>query len=277
MWAGWIESLKTKGVKPDEIEWSGVQDWLKLQTGKVTKADVSNYLSQNGVQVQETVLSDDGQRKQYINELNQLSRADLEARAEDAGVDVDSIDGNRTDIVNAIVEAEEGDMDFGSDRSGGASKYSQYQLPGGTNYREVLLTLPSKANATAGLTDADRLRLNELASRSALYGSEMNADEKSELASLRSKNVSAINAEKEQKSKDYKSSHWDAPNVLAHIRVNDRVDADGNKVLFVEEVQADYGQDYKKQKDAINKAVDSDFNGIIERMKKAGVLAVECD
>ena len=56
MWASWIDSLKTKGVKPDEIEWSGVTDWLKMQPGKVTKQQVLAYLDANGVQVQEDVL-----------------------------------------------------------------------------------------------------------------------------------------------------------------------------------------------------------------------------
>jgi hypothetical protein len=45
----------------------------------------------------------------------------------------------------------------------------------------------------------------------------------------------------------YQSSHWDQPNVLAHIRVNDRTDADGSKVLFVEELQSDWGQEGKKR------------------------------
>ena len=47
--------------------------------------------------------------------------------------------------------------------------------------------------------------------------------------------------------KNYKSSHWDQPNILAHIRLNDRTDAEGKKVLFVEEIQSDWGQDGKKK------------------------------
>ena len=40
----------------------------------------------------------------------------------------------------------------------------------------------------------------------------------------------------------FTSSHWDQPNVLVHLRMNDRVDADGKRVLFVAEVQSDWGQ-----------------------------------
>lgn len=44
----------------------------------------------------------------------------------------------------------------------------------------------------------------------------------------------------------FQSGHWDEPNVLAHIRLNDRTDADGKRVLFVEEIQSDWGQAGKK-------------------------------
>jgi transposase len=37
--------IKNGKVKADEVEWSGVTDWLKLQTGKVTKEQVMDYLN----------------------------------------------------------------------------------------------------------------------------------------------------------------------------------------------------------------------------------------
>ena len=45
----------------------------------------------------------------------------------------------------------------------------------------------------------------------------------------------------------YMSSHWDESNVVAHIRVNDRRDADGKRVLFVEEIQSDWAQKGRKE------------------------------
>ena len=44
----------------------------------------------------------------------------------------------------------------------------------------------------------------------------------------------------------YRSPHWQEPNVLAHIRMNDRKDADGNNVLFIEELQSDWAQAGRK-------------------------------
>jgi hypothetical protein len=74
------------------------------------------------------------------------------------------------------------------------TQFSKYTLPGGENYREVLMTLPPK--------DGEQ---------------------------------------------GYKSSHFKEANVIAHLRLNDRVDADGKRVLFVEELQSDWHQEGRKK------------------------------
>jgi hypothetical protein len=76
---------------------------------------------------------------------------------------------------------------------------------------------------------------------------------------------------------DFKGGHWDESNVLAHIRTDEVLGSDGKRYLRVGEIQSDFGQSYKKQKDAVRKSVDSDFQGIVKRMKDAGVLEVICD
>jgi hypothetical protein len=45
---------------------------------------------------------------------------------------------------------------------------------------------------------------------------------------------------------NYKSAHWDDDGVIAHARLSDYTDADGNKVLFVEEIQSDLHQAGRK-------------------------------
>jgi hypothetical protein len=44
----------------------------------------------------------------------------------------------------------------------------------------------------------------------------------------------------------FKSTHFDQPNILAHMRVNDRV-VDGKKTLFIEEIQSDWHQAGRKK------------------------------
>jgi hypothetical protein len=45
-----------------------------------------------------------------------------------------------------------------------------------------------------------------------------------------------------KQTENFESSHFDQPNILAHMRVNDRIDADGKKMLLVEEIQSDWHQ-----------------------------------
>ena len=133
----------------------------------------------------------------------------------------------------------EGAYETGGVQTDGAPKYGQYSLPGGTNYREVLLTLPTPAEdpRLAGL------RERALAIEDMPETQERTLEQESELKRLRDE----IRAIKGVQPAKYKSSHWDQPNVLAHIRLNDRTDADGKRVLFVEEIQSDWGQAGKKQ------------------------------
>lgn len=237
-WKTQIQGMINKGaIKADEVEWSGINDWLDLQTGKVTKDSVLEYLHGNGVQVQEVT-------------LGEPSEADIEMLLDDeAGEGM-----TREDAIETLQGAE------------GATppKYGQYTLPGGENYREVLLTLPDGGGETA---QDQKQRLKEK------YG----VDSWFDLTDAQKEDLRISDEKANRPRAKYKSSHWDHPNILAHIRVNDRTDADGKRVLFVEEIQSDFGQDFKKARDAIRAAVDSDFQGIVDRMKKAGLLEVECD
>jgi hypothetical protein len=97
-------------------------------------------------------------------------------------------------------------------------KFGQYQLPGGENYRELLLTMPAKQ-----LTEAEARSVLGAASDAKLSAAD--------IAYASRKNVD-----------EYRSAHFDQPNILAHLRVNDRVDADGKKMLLIEEVQSDWHQ-----------------------------------
>ena len=47
--------------------------------------------------------------------------------------------------------------------------------------------------------------------------------------------------------KNFQSNHYGEPNILAHVRFNDRVDPDNKKVLFIEEAQSDWAQRGRKE------------------------------
>ena len=67
-WAAWLAGNAAKlGVKQAEIEWSGIGDWLALQSGKVFKDGVLEYLEGNGVRVGEVIL---GSADDAVSALN---------------------------------------------------------------------------------------------------------------------------------------------------------------------------------------------------------------
>lgn len=121
------------GVRPAELEWSGLADFLRGKE-RVTKDEVKQVLAENSLPLEEAVLS------------------------------------------------------------GPEAKYSQYTLPGGANYRELLLTLPAQEPEQA-----------------------------------------------------FHSTHFKEPNVVAHARFDERIDAQGKRTLFLEEVQSDWAQQGRKR------------------------------
>lgn len=116
-------------------------------------------------------------------------------------------------------------------------KFGQYTLPGGENYREILLTMPNVKNNYSRLATEVDNRIEQL------------ANEGINLADLPSTDPRRIEIEDLVQKRNaayvpttYKSQHFPNENILAHLRVNDRVDADGKKMLLIEEVQSDWHQ-----------------------------------
>lgn len=239
-WKAWLQSNAAKlGVKKDEIEWSGVNEWLDLQTGKVTRDQVQAYLDANGVRVTETELGAetplDVRRKitelQIDYSLKTTEVADAKRAMDGAPVrefkerreEIMRLSVERDDISERLKKAEKESID--------PAKYTQYQLPGGENYRELLLTLPEKGQRGEPVS---------FAKWADLTGNEDTPEARREW-----RNSSAMD-ENQPSDQNFKSSHWDQPNILAHIRFNERTDSDGKKVLFIEEIQSDWGQAGKK-------------------------------
>lgn len=212
-WKLWLDANAPKlGVKKDEIEWSGVKDYLDLRgKDKVTRDELVAYLADSGVRIEETVLGSTGLRdtgEMYVAEANDYGD-EWAVFTEDG-----SIIGGTYESEGAAEQA----MDQ-MNTEGKPTKYSTYTVPGGENYREVLITLPGSEPKPMTYQEwKDGGMVGEWSTKGTT-----------------------------QAKTQYKSSHWDAPNVIAHLRVDDRTDADGNKVLFLQELQSDWGQDGKKK------------------------------
>jgi len=216
---------KTAGVKPEEVKWTGLDEFLKSRQN-VTKQEVQDYLASNRVNIQEIrlgdVLNDPTGRYPYRSADEWSAAVDRAGRARN---------WDEVDRLHQAWEAAEG---FGP---AGSTKFSKYTLPGGENYREILLTLPEGSKSPAykaqkALDDANKA-----------YDADQSFENYQRVLRAREE---ADKVGADWKSPEFRSSHFDQPNILAHMRVNDRV-VDGKKTLFIEEIQSDWHQAGRKK------------------------------
>ena len=110
------------------------------------------------------------------------------------------------------------------------TKFGQYQLEGDKEgYKEILVTLPNRIP-----TYGEYQKMLGYPGNSPML-------EKQYLNQYGLKQIT------DRSNNEFKSNHFDEKNILVHLRMNTRTDAEGNKVLFLEEVQSDWGQKGKKE------------------------------
>lgn len=206
-----IES--TPGVKKEELQVRGVPEALKGKKS-VTKEEIKASIKPpvNIERIEKSRKAPEGWDSEVQNQLNvlkdydihpvvdpedpsnlvfelrtpggtqQFTAGELRARpADELGVTKD-----QKDLINRSLMDVGGE--FYSAASANAPKFAKYQVPGGKNYREIILTLP------------------------------------------------------DQPGEGYVSGHWEEKNPLLHVRVSDRIDDQGKKVLYVDEIQSDWHQ-----------------------------------
>lgn len=358
-----------KDLKPEERKWTGLDEFLKGKE-KVSKAELTEFLRANALQVEEIVKGGESTKVEIGARVYNVVGPDGEVGAtflsEDAA-EADAASMSRQSKEDFYVTPGEWDgettlEDIALDGGQSQTKFSQYTLPGGENYREILFRLPPGNNKPFQFTPEQRDIKNwertERPSFKQIPKAEVNANpefakaKKSLAAKIKkaypemkpkkiteiiddaieapmskpSESVSGLteeigksfdslqeqykklrrpfkneevfklrgpdqnyliinnniegqgfyaagplrkaneqkyfetfedaltdaesqlSGEKERLRPDtYKSSHFDETNILAHTRLNDRVDADGKRVLFVEEIQSDWHQDGRKR------------------------------
>ena len=116
-------------------------------------------------------------------------------------------------------------------------KYSGYQLPGGENYSEKLLTLPNQWEAPRAAQVANEAKIKAL--RQEMHGTSGTNEIRAEIRSLQDANAAL--QKQISASPIYKSPHWDEPNPVTHMRTNERTIGNTSS-HHIEEVQSDWHQ-----------------------------------
>lgn len=131
-------------------------------------------------------------------------------------------------------------------------KFDRYNIPGGENAREIYLTLGDRTERDIANANLDAFT-NRITQRLGRTGWDFEAMTPDEIAEYDRLNQAVLNA-----STRPPNPVFTAPNVhsvspeadknrLAHIFLDDRTDAEGNKTLFVQELQSDWAQQGRDQ------------------------------
>ena len=259
--------LNDQAIKRDEVEWSNVENFL---AGKetVSKAELLDFLRENQVQVKDVVK---GSTDLTHERLGWIKRGNVYRPSFEFGHKIGQIEHNQTDgdytyttpngtteDFSSLGSAKSAALEYARSIGFDDTKFSKYTLPGGENYREILLTIPDQVEMR-GAKVAEKIR--QLEAERAKINPTSTYDTAS-FDRIRAINQQIQNLEKtgliqNGESGTFKSPHFSEPNILAHVRMNDRTTADGKRVLFLEEVQSDWHQKGREVGYKSNTAIDT--------------------
>lgn len=263
-----------KEVKPEELKWSGLEDFLKGKE-KVSKKELMDFLRANQLDVKDVMKGDNRESPIVTKARETLDKVErdrdealetLRKKMVDNGIIEDwvPLDRNVSKLWDPEIEEKlkqanlEGHLEafkvlhqtstkaldhlhdmLGTVPPSSPTKYESYTLPGGENYRELLLTMPQKAKA---LPEGYSV-VEDPAAVGAKWSvkgppDKSGADVRYGFGNTKEEAIAAAFGNRDT----FKSSHFVEQNVLAHVRFDDRTDADGKKMLFLEEIQSDWHQ-----------------------------------
>jgi hypothetical protein len=264
-----LRMLQNNGISQDELKWTGLDDYLPT-AGRVTPQEIKNFIAQNGIRVEEvhkgeldpiTLASVRRQRSTAIDEL-----ADAKREIEEKGWTEERW-GKVQDATRKMHEARNELSRL--EAQAGSVKYSGWQEPGGENYRELLLTLPVRDTPSSWTTKVNQEETDHA-------GREMRdiVDASGNTrATLPSEEVGAYLRHEAQQERNgqtpFRTPHWNEPNVVTHVRMNDRTTPDGKRLLHLEEIQSDWHQKGRKQ--GYKSSSGSDPQRAVELAKQYGI------
>ena len=152
---GVVSYLKGKGVKDEEIKWSGIEAFLEGKKS-VTKAELQEFVAGSQLQIEET---NSGINNEAYTELDNLWRENFLSPLEDV---FDPEDFDETTVSAQLAFLAEYGMDMPSEdvqqrmivlahKIGKPTRWEQYKLNGGTNYRELVFKMPNSSYSSRAM------------------------------------------------------------------------------------------------------------------------------
>lgn len=222
--------FKTPGIKQEELEWLDIDSFLDGKQ-KVSKSDLLDYIRANSVEIKEVVKGTPTMTETESARFNELLAI---------GRDRNFTDAERKEfkklqeISNQYQE----------------TLFSQYVLPGGENYKELLLTLPLKRTAVNFRIVTDyqgKINKTDKPFSSREEAQAWIDDMRDAFYPETKWSIEEDNSLVKDGANNYTSRHWAEENVLVHIRFDERTDSEGRRTLHIAEIQSDWHQEGRKK------------------------------
>lgn len=236
-----------KDTKQEERDWLGIDQFL-ADNPNPTKAEVLDFVRSNNVDVQEVLKG---------TKVNDPGEFHVGGDDDDGWYIYRKVESGfggsvaESERFYSREDAEAALPDFVDETpTRGDTKFSGYTLPGAEpgSYRELLLTMPENQLPTdlnivrQGVYKDPKGQDMLIGGNGVFTAAAVDTDGVVRAVTATDGNIEEALARNYNNNKgvsNYTSRHWDEPNVLAHVRFDDR---DGGKTLHIAELQSDWGQ-----------------------------------
>lgn len=237
--------LRQDPAARQEMKWIDLDRWLMDKKGKVTKEEVQDFIDTNQIAVVEKVRG--GEESPEIRAAEEAVDDARQAMydADDRGTYQEARDAEMAfEEATSNLEFVSKDFDPQFDKS-------DLSLPGAVkgSYRELELMLPGPKKSPKVIVESIGSMLGSEGEYVMTYHARVEGPNGYTSGRFESKAEAEVAASKIRKTdlkeipanRPFKDSHFETDeNVFAHVRFNERIDADGKRMLFIEEVQSDW-------------------------------------
>jgi len=266
------------GIKQAELDFTGIEELLESTEGKVSKEDIVKFLERGGLQLEEIVegRGDDytGQRNTRFDSYTLPGGTNYRIVRLILPRDRGAVDTGRLAFLEAeLQDVEQQMIDLDASLQGVEREGNEHHFEGRKNLESDWDDLKNQIDATKrGSTSYDRMKALERQLIAMPRNERGHIIDDELYKSIYAEYDAARTEDRESGQDDYETEHWQEVNVLAHIRLNDRIDANGNKVLFIEEIQSDWHRDgakkgyvkrrseLRKEQEALQNTIDNYFS-----------------
>ena len=236
------QQLLKAGVKPDEIEWLGLDDVLNKD--KITKQELQDQINANRIELDEVELKgdvDDDVRfygREEMNNFGNLRQRFLGGEKENYTVN------NKGTPVSTFVDPETKYIITGNNDQGYEIFRSEADMKDGKNYLQRNF---GRGRQNIGSFDEALIQAEQIMVEAGLIDPPKRLTRFGEYTEPGGDNYREFLIKYDDPKVQFDESHFDEQNVIAHFRTKDRTTSDDKKVFYIEEIQSDWGQKGRQQ------------------------------